>query len=69
MPTNSQQMPTVGEIARRLSEPIHRVEYVLRTRGISPHGIAGNCRVYSEEDVERIAIELQRIDARKDGAG
>jgi hypothetical protein len=65
--TNSQLMPTVGEIARRLGEPVHRIEYVLRTRSIRPYGIAGNSRVYVEADVERIATELQRIDARKDG--
>jgi hypothetical protein len=62
-------MPTVGEIARRLGKPIHRIEYVLRTRNIRPSGLAGNCRVYADEDVERIAAELQRIDARKDGGG
>jgi hypothetical protein len=61
-------MPTVGEIARRLGEPIHRIEYVLRTRNSCPSGLAGNCRVYAKRDVERIATELQRIDARKDGA-
>jgi hypothetical protein len=60
-------MPTVGEIARRLDEPIHRIEYVLRTRNIHPKGLAGNCRVYTEEDVQQIAAELQHIDARKDG--
>jgi hypothetical protein len=67
MASTFHQVPTVGEIARRLGEPIHRIEYVLRTRSIPPSSIAGNCRVYAEEDVERIAAELQRIDARKDG--
>jgi hypothetical protein len=61
-------MPTVGEIARRLAEPVHRIEYILRTRNISPAGIAGNSRVYAEEDVERIGSESQGIDARKDGS-
>ena len=67
MPSTSQPMPTVGEISRRLGVPLHRVEYVLRTRNIRPSGIAGNCRVYADEDVERIAAELRRIGARKDG--
>jgi hypothetical protein len=58
-------MPTVGEIARRLCEPVHRIEYVLRTRNICPCGVAGNARVYAEEDVERIAAVLRRIDAEK----
>jgi hypothetical protein len=65
--TTSQVMLTVGEIARRLGEPVHRIEYILRTRDIRPSGIAGICRVYAEDDVERIAAELRRIDSRKDG--
>jgi hypothetical protein len=56
-------LPTVGEIARRLDEPIHRVEYILRSRAITPVGRAGHARVYSDEDVELIAEELRRIDA------
>ncbi len=67
MSISAPAMPTVGEIARRLAEPVHRVEYILRTRNIRPSGIAGNSRVYTEEDVERIAAELQGINARKDG--
>jgi hypothetical protein len=54
-------------IARRYRKPVHCIEYVLRTRGIRPSGIAGNCRVYSEQDVERIGEELRRIDTRKEG--
>lgn len=51
-------LPTVGEIARRQGVPLHRVEYLIRARGIRPSGWAGNARVFSEEDVERIAREL-----------
>jgi len=58
-------MPTVGEIARRLNEPVHRIEYVLRTRDIQPIGMAGNARVYTEEDVERIAAFLAEIDEQQ----
>jgi hypothetical protein len=60
-------IPTTGEIARRLGEPVHRIEYILRTRNIRPSGMAGNSRVYTDADVERIATELRRIDARKEG--
>jgi hypothetical protein len=59
---------TVGVIADRLSEPIHRIEYILRSRNVRPAGIAGTARVYDEEAIARIAEELRRIDARKDGA-
>ena len=57
--------PTVGEIARRIGEPIHRVEYVIRTRNLQPRGRAGNCRVFTDDDVAYIAAELRRIDAEK----
>ena len=65
MSTSAPSMPTIGEIARRLSEPVHRVEYVIRARGIHPSGWAGNARVFPEDAVETIATELQHIDAAK----
>jgi hypothetical protein len=58
-------MPTIGEIARRLNVPKHRVEYIIRARDIKPCGWAGNARVFPEKAVEAIASELQRIDAAK----
>jgi hypothetical protein len=61
-------VPTVGEIARRLGQPVHRVEYVLRSRRIPPAGKAGNCRVFAEEDVDRVRSALAAIDRRKGGA-
>jgi hypothetical protein len=60
-------MTTIGEIARRLGEPIHRIVYVIRARRICPSGWAGNARVFPEEAVDAIALELQRIDAAKRG--
>ena len=60
---------TVGEIARRLSEPVHRVEYIISARRVQPAGWAGNARVFSEADVDRIAGELRRIDAEKGNVG
>jgi hypothetical protein len=58
-------MPTIGEIARRLGQPIHRIEYVIRARRIHPCGWAGNARVFPEDAVEVIASELQRIASAK----
>lgn len=60
-------VPTVGEIARRLGVPVHKVEYVVRARGIVPVAWAGNARVFAESDVARIASELARIDEEKGG--
>jgi DNA-binding transcriptional MerR regulator len=57
--------PTVGEIARRYGVPIHGVEYVIRSLKIRPSGRAGNCRIFREEDVERLAAHLRLIDGEK----
>ena len=56
-------MPTVGEIAKRLGVGLHRIQYVVRSRRIRPAGLAGNARVFSNEDVSVIANELRRIDS------
>jgi hypothetical protein len=61
-------MATIGEIARRLGEPIHRIEYVIRARHVSPCGWAGNARVFPDEAVDAIAAELNRIDSTKSHA-
>jgi hypothetical protein len=65
MSISAPTMPTIGEIARRLGEPVHRIEYVIRVRKIQPTGWAGNSRVFPDEAIEVIASELQRIDAAK----
>jgi hypothetical protein len=65
MSISAPTMATIGEIARRLGEPVHRIEYVIRARHIRPTGWAGNARVFPDEAVEAIAMELQRIDAAK----
>jgi hypothetical protein len=58
-------LPTVGEIARRLGQPIHRIEYIIRSRRIEPCGRAGNSRVFSEDSVAAIAAALAAIDHPK----
>jgi hypothetical protein len=63
--TTTTAVPTVGEIARRLGEALHRVEYVIRSRSIQPVGRAGHVRVFNETDVAFIADELRQIAARK----
>jgi DNA-binding transcriptional MerR regulator len=58
-------LPTIGEIARRTGYPVHRVEYVIRTRDIKPVGRAGTARIFSDSDVQYIASEMRRIDEDK----
>jgi DNA-binding transcriptional MerR regulator len=67
MPATVPSMPTIGEIARRLTVPPHRVEYIIRAREIKPCGRAGNARVFDEAAVEVIATELDRIELAKSG--
>ena len=58
----TESLLTVGEIARRLDEKVHRIEYVIRSRQISEVGWAGHARVFSSASLERIRNELRRID-------
>ena len=58
-------LATVGQIARHLNQHVHRIEYIIRSRGIRAESRAGNCRVFSETAVNRIASEINRIDAEK----
>lgn len=60
--SESESLLTVLEIARRLRQPLHRVEYVIRTRNIPPIGWAGHARVFHDADLMWIASELARID-------
>jgi len=62
-----QDLLTVGVIARRLNAPLHRIEYVIASRGITPIGRAGQAYVYNEAAAQRIASELNRIDADREG--
>jgi hypothetical protein len=58
-------LATVGEIARRLGRPTHRIEYIIRTRRIAPRARVGNLRVFGPADVAYIASELSRIEAER----
>ena len=58
--------PTIGSIAERCGVGVHQVRYVIDSRGIRPSAKAGNARVFSEQDVERIREELQRIARAKE---
>ena len=63
---------TVGEIARQLIEPVHRVQMPSRLGGIEPESVAGNLRIFPPEAVERVAAILRDIDrkaARRQGGG
>ena len=60
---------TVGVIAQQCGVPLHKVEYLIKARGIKPLGMAGHSRVFTEADAERIAAELQRMKPAVDPRG
>ena len=58
---------TPGEIARALSQPIHRVTHILATRShIRPKARAGRLRLYSLSAIDQVRTEIERIDTYRD---
>jgi hypothetical protein len=49
---------TVGEMARRLDQPVHRITYIVRSRNIQPASRAGALRVFTEADLAVVAEAL-----------
>jgi hypothetical protein len=58
---------TIGQIASRLNEPLHRVEYAVKSRGIEPCAVAGNARIFEEDAIDHVAAALRDIDAKREG--
>ncbi len=56
---------TVGEIAKRIGQPIYRVQHIIRSRQIQHVLRVGVFRLFDEEAVSRIATEIQSVDRRK----
>jgi len=65
MPTKTPALLTVGQIADRLDVSVHRIGYVVNSRGIEPIGRAGVLRVFDDAAVQRIASELRRMADRE----
>jgi hypothetical protein len=59
------ELNTPGKVAQQLGVPIHRVQYVLRSRPhLRPAATAGRLRLFDDETIEQIARELQTIDSK-----
>ena len=58
-------LDTVGRIADKLGVPLHRITYIIASRGIEPSAFAGRLRLYDREAVAIIRHELNAIDARR----
>ena len=59
------RLVTVGVIAKELDEPIHRVEYILRTRKhIAPRATAGGLRLFDNDAIEQVLNEIISINTK-----
>lgn len=62
------QLRTPGVLAELLAVPLHRVDYILRTRPhIRPTARAGRLRLYDNEALAMLRHELNVIDAYRAG--
>lgn len=57
---------TVGEIARQCNEPIHRINYIISSRGIEHVEVAGRLRIFDQYAVERVGLILQELDEKRE---
>jgi hypothetical protein len=53
----------------KLEVPVHRVEYILRSRGIDPVAYAGHLRLFDRVAVDRVQQELKVIDSKRPKGG
>jgi hypothetical protein len=67
--TDTPKLDTTGRIAGKLGVPLHRITYIIASRGIEPAAFAGRLRLYDREAVAIIRHELNAIDARRCNGG
>lgn len=60
------RLATIGALAQRFNVPLHRIEYIVRSRTyIKPQARAGGVRCFGDEAVAQIRHELRAMDARQ----
>ncbi len=65
-PTDAPRLRTPGVLAELLGVPLHRVDYILRTRRhIHPAARAGRLRLYDNEALAMLRHELNAIDSHR----
>ncbi len=67
--TSVEHALTVGRIAQLNNVPVHRIIWLIRSRGIEPALWAGHARVFSPQSAAIIQRELRAIAARRQGGG
>ncbi len=67
--TNAPKLDTTGRIATKLGVPVHRITYIIESRGIRPAAYAGRLRLYDRDAVAMVRHALTAIDARRGEGG
>ena len=63
--TRPPELNTLGKVAQHLQVPVHRVQYIVRSRPhLRPAATAGRLRLFDDKTIEQIAKELQTIDSK-----
>ena len=60
------ELATIAQIADRHGVPVHRVSWIVKTRGIEPAFWVGNTRAFDAAGEERIVRELHDQPERAD---
>lgn len=65
MTTAVEDLRTVGDIAREMGVPVHRVAYAVAVYNIAPTQRAGILRLFDEVKVAAIKSALRRVEANR----
>ncbi|QNN24113.1 hypothetical protein HED60_18175 [Planctomycetales bacterium ZRK34] len=65
MSTSLPTLDTPGRIASKLNVPLHRVQYIIKSRKIAPVAYAGRLRLFNREAVAMIRHVINAIDAKR----
>jgi hypothetical protein len=61
----SQKGYTAGDIASEAGVPLHRVQYILKSRKVEPAGRVGVFRLFTDSDRQYILAELRRLASKE----
>lgn len=64
---DSERLLTLGQIAKQLDVPTHRVKYAIDMAKIEPLMRVGILRVWPSNVIDRVKTELERISANHGG--
>jgi len=62
--SDSEQVMTISDLARRFQQPVHRITYIVKSREIMPCGVAGSTRLFGSAAIEAVELELERLRVR-----